>query len=368
MTADPQAPCPAIELIQVEKRYGNKRVLESVDLSIQDGEFVALLGPSGCGKSTLLKLIAGLDEVSDGEIYIGGKLANYLKPGERNVSMVFQNYALYPHMTVGRNIGFPLKVAKLARSEIAARVNSAAELLQLGDYLDRYPDELSGGQRQRVALGRAIVREPLAFLMDEPLSNLDAILRVEMRTELLRLHKRVGRTTVYVTHDQVEAMTMADRIVVMRDGVIQQIGTPDEIYEAPTNIFVARFVGSAPMNLFACKAKTDGTAGFDGDMQLDLPDWSAHELHGRNATVGVRPEHLELVPSGTPGATSARVDVVERVGADMFVFGLLANGETAVARVENIRPPQRGDEVHFRPRTNRLHIFNESGERITPAV
>ena len=355
MTTNLPSPGPAIELIQVEKRYGLKKVLETIDLTIADGEFVALLGPSGCGKSTLLKLIAGLDEVSDGEIYIGGKLANYLKPGERNVSMVFQNYALYPHMTVGKNIGFPLKVAKLTHEAIAARVKYAAELLHLTEYLDRYPDELSGGQRQRVALGRAIVREPLAFLMDEPLSNLDAILRVEMRTELLHLHKRVGRTTVYVTHDQVEAMTMADRVVLLNDGIIQQIGTPDEIYEMPANIFVARFVGSAPMNLFA-----EGTP-----MTFDLSGWPA-EAVGSPVTIGVRPEHLELVPSGTPGATTARVDLVERVGADMFIHSVLGNNEKAVARVENVRPPRQGDEVHFRPRRDRLHVFDESNRRVAP--
>jgi multiple sugar transport system ATP-binding protein len=352
MNANLRTSGPAIELIQVEKRYGLKKVLESIDLTIADGEFVALLGPSGCGKSTLLKLIAGLDEVSDGEIHIGGKLANYLKPGERNVSMVFQNYALYPHMTVGKNIGFPLKVAKLTREAIAARVKYAAELLHLTEYLDRYPDELSGGQRQRDALGRAIVREPLAFLMDEPLSNLDAILRVEMRTELLHLHKRVGRTTVYVTHDQVEAMTMADRVVLLHDGIIQQIGTPDDIYETPANIFVARFVGSAPMNLF-----NGGTP-----MSFDLSGWPV----GGPVTIGVRPEHLELVPSGTPGATAARVDVVERVGADMFIHSVLDNNEKAVARVENVRPPRQGDQVYFRPRPDRIHVFDASSRRIAP--
>jgi multiple sugar transport system ATP-binding protein len=365
MTSNLRTAGPAIELIQVEKRYGLKKVLDAIDLTIGDGEFVALLGPSGCGKSTLLKLITGLDEISDGEIYIGGKLANYLKPAERNVSMVFQNYALYPHMSVGKNIGFPLKVAKLAREEISGRVNNVAELLHLTEYLDRYPDELSGGQRQRVALGRAIVREPLAFLMDEPLSNLDAILRIEMRTELLHLHKRVGKTTVYVTHDQVEAMTMADRVVVMRDGVIQQIGTPDDIYQTPASIFVARFVGSAPMNLFAGRAKAGGT-GFDSPMTFDLSGWPADLVGDHIVTIGVRPEHLELVPPGTPGATPARVDVVERVGADMFVHGVLASGDTSVVRVENVRPPRQGDEVYFRPRSDRIHVFDGSGRRLTP--
>jgi ABC-type sugar transport system ATPase subunit len=258
---------------------------------------------------------------------------------------------------VGKNIGFPLRVAKLGREAIAARVNYAADLLHLTEYLDRYPDELSGGQRQRVALGRAIVREPLAFLMDEPLSNLDAILRVEMRTELLHLHKRVGRTTVYVTHDQVEAMTMADRVVLLHDGIIQQIGTPDDIYETPANIFVARFVGSAPMNLFA-----GGTP-----MTFDLSGWPAAAVGGESpVTIGVRPEHLELVPSGTPGATAARVDVVERVGADMFIHSLLGNNERAVARVENVRPPRQGDEVYFRPRRDRIHVFDESSRRVAP--
>ncbi len=215
--ADPTQ--PAIELVAVSKRYGSVVALKDVDLEIGQGEFLVLLGPSGCGKSTLLKLIAGLEDLTDGEVYIGGRLANYLRPGDRDVAMVFQNYALYPHMTVRDNLGFPLKMRKRPKAEVAERVATAANLLQLTTQLDKYPDEMSGGQRQRVALGRAIVREPLAFLMDEPLSNLDALLRVQMRTELLRLHRRVGRTTVYVTHDQVEAMTMADRVVVMQAGV-----------------------------------------------------------------------------------------------------------------------------------------------------
>ena len=263
---DPAAPAaadptqPAIELVAVSKRYGSVVALKDVDLEIGQGEFLVLLGPSGCGKSTLLKLIAGLEDLTDGEVYIGGRLANYLRPGDRDVAMVFQNYALYPHMTVRDNLGFPLKMRKRPKAEVAERVATAANLLQLTTQLDKYPDEMSGGQRQRVALGRAIVREPLAFLMDEPLSNLDALLRVQMRTELLRLHRRVGRTTVYVTHDQVEAMTMADRVVVMQAGVIQQVGKPADVYRHPANLFVATFVGSPPMNLFAGQLVTrDGT-------------------------------------------------------------------------------------------------------------
>ena len=349
----------AIELIEVGKRYGNVPVLAGVSLTIADGEFIALLGPSGCGKSTLLKLIAGLEELSAGEIYVGGRLANYLKPSDRDVAMVFQNYALYPHMTVRENIGFPLKMSGLGKSEIRAKVEGAAAFLQLGAQLDRFPDELSGGQRQRVALGRAIVREPLAFLMDEPLSNLDALLRVEMRTELVRLHKRVGRTTIYVTHDQVEAMTMANRIVLMHKGVIQQVGTPSEVYSRPANTFVATFVGSPPMNLF--QGRIDAGGGrrkFVGAFELPLEGIAAAV---GNATLGIRPEQVQIVPVDTPQALGATVELVERVGADSFVVSQIASGVTITARVDASKPIRDGDRIAVRLPPAELRLFDAAG-------
>ncbi|HVT52830.1 MAG TPA: sn-glycerol-3-phosphate ABC transporter ATP-binding protein UgpC [Dongiaceae bacterium] len=353
---------PAIELIDVGKHYGSVSVLTGVNLAIADGEFIALLGPSGCGKSTLLKLIAGLEELSGGEIYVGGQLANYLKPSDRDVAMVFQNYALYPHMTVRENIGFPLKMRGLAKEAIGEKVQAAAAFLQLGAQLDRFPDELSGGQRQRVALGRAIVREPLAFLMDEPLSNLDALLRVEMRTELVRLHKRVGRTTIYVTHDQVEAMTMANRIVLMHKGVIQQVGTPSEVYSRPANTFVATFVGSPPMNLF--QGRVDSAGGcrkFVGAFELPLDGIAASE---GTATLGIRPEQVQIVPTDTPQALGATVELVERVGADSFVVSQIADGVTINARVDGARQVREGDRVAVRLPAAELRLFDAAGRAV----
>jgi ABC-type sugar transport system ATPase subunit len=350
---------PAIELIEVGKSYGSVPVLAGINLAIADGEFIALLGPSGCGKSTLLKLIAGLEELSAGEIYVGGRLANYLKPSDRDVAMVFQNYALYPHMTVRENIGFPLKMSGLARDAIRAKVEAAASFLQLGAQLDRFPDELSGGQRQRVALGRAIVREPLAFLMDEPLSNLDALLRVEMRTELVRLHKRVGRTTIYVTHDQVEAMTMASRIVLMHKGVIQQVGTPSEVYSHPANTFVATFVGSPPMNLFPGRIESaGGCRKFIGAFTQPLEGIAAAD---GTATLGIRPEQVQIVPAGTLRALDATVELVERVGADSFVVSEIADGVTINARVDAARPITEGDRVAVYLPPAELRLFDAAG-------
>ena len=343
----------AIELIGVAKHYGKTTVLGNVDLAIAPGEFIALLGPSGCGKSTLLKLIAGLEELSDGEIYVGGRLANYLKPADRNVAMVFQNYALYPHMTVRENLGFPLKMSGLAKDAIRERVEGAAGLLQLASHLDRYPDELSGGQRQRVALGRAIVREPLAFLMDEPLSNLDALLRVEMRSELVRLHKRVGRTTIYVTHDQVEAMTMANRIVLMHKGVVQQVGTPAEVYSTPANIFVATFVGSPPMNLV--KGRVEG-GRFTGPLDLALDGVASNGLSG-HATLGIRPEHVVV----GDGGFAATVERVERVGADSYVTATTGGAVTLTARVDAASTLREGDAITLRLPARHLRLFDAAG-------
>ncbi|HUL09316.1 MAG TPA: sn-glycerol-3-phosphate ABC transporter ATP-binding protein UgpC [Candidatus Acidoferrum sp.] len=353
---------PAIELLEVGKSYGKTAVLSGINLAIAPGEFIALLGPSGCGKSTLLKLIAGLEELSDGEIYVGGRLANYLKPSDRDVAMVFQNYALYPHMTVRENLGFPLKMSGVAREEVRAKVESAAALLQLGEQLERYPDELSGGQRQRVALGRAIVRQPLAFLMDEPLSNLDALLRVEMRTELVRLHKRVGRTTIYVTHDQVEAMTMANRIVLLHKGLIQQVGTPAEVYAAPANMFVATFVGSPPMNLIAGRIESSGGQRlFRGPFDLALDGLAPAALGDGPATLGIRPEQVALVGAGEPQALPASVELVERVGPDSFVLAHLADGAALNIRVDAATPIREGDHVFVRLPPARLRLFDAAG-------
>jgi ABC-type sugar transport system ATPase subunit len=353
----------AIELVEVTKHYGKTEALKGVDLAIEPGEFIALLGPSGCGKSTLLKLIAGLEDVTDGEIYVGGKLANYLKPSARNVAMVFQNYALYPHMTVRENVGFPLKMGGIPREDVRQRVEAAASLLQLSAQLDRFPDELSGGQRQRVALGRAIVREPLAFLMDEPLSNLDALLRVEMRTELLRLHKRVGRTTIYVTHDQIEAMTMADRIVLMHGGEIQQIGSPSEIYVTPANTFVARFVGSPPMNLVEgrIESSSDGPV-FRGP--LERPAGSAPCPKVGPATLGIRPEHIEIVDAAHPEAVPAKIDLIERVGSTSNVFLMLGGQVSVTASFDAATPIHEGDEISIRFPPEHIQFFDALGRRV----
>ncbi len=356
------ATTPAIELIDVGKSYGKGSVLSGINLAIAPGEFIALLGPSGCGKSTLLKLIAGLEELSEGEIYVGGRLANYLKPSDRDVAMVFQNYALYPHMTVRENLGFPLKMSGLPREQVRAKVESAAALLQLGAELERYPDELSGGQRQRVALGRAIVREPLAFLMDEPLSNLDALLRVEMRTELVRLHKRVGRTTIYVTHDQVEAMTMANRIVLLHKGRIQHVGTPAEVYATPANVFVATFVGSPPMNLIPGRVESaGGQRVFRGPFELPLDGLASAALGEGPATLGIRPEQVALTGVGDPRALAANVELVERVGPDSFVLAHLADGAALNIRVDAATPIREGDRIFVRLPLSRLRLFDAGG-------
>ena len=356
----------AIEIVGLAKRYGAVTALQTVDLDIEPGEFLVLLGPSGCGKSTLLKIIAGLEDASTGEVYINGRLANYLRPGDRDVAMVFQNYALYPHMTVETNIGFPLAMRKVARDVVQARVGEVAQLLELGDQLHKFPDQLSGGQRQRVALGRAIIREPVAFLMDEPLSNLDALLRVQMRTELLKLHRRVGRTTVYVTHDQIEAMTMADRIVVMRDGRIQQIGTPDEVYAHPATTFVATFVGSPPMNLF--RGRLDGSAeamSFQGAFELTHDALGWRGLPDGPVTLGIRPEHILVLGAGSPGAIPATIDLVENVGADSFLSVAVGSDQTAWVRTSAETTLVEGDHVSLHLLPDHIRWFDADGNRCT---
>ncbi|HET7094410.1 MAG TPA: ATP-binding cassette domain-containing protein, partial [Thermomicrobiales bacterium] len=324
-----------------------------------------LLGPSGCGKSTLLKIIAGLEDASEGDIYINGRLANYLRPKERDVAMVFQNYALYPHMTVETNIGFPLAMRRKPKAEVAQRVKGVAELVGLSDHLKKYPDQLSGGQRQRVALGRAIIREPVAFLMDEPLSNLDALLRVQMRSELLKLHRRVGRTTIYVTHDQIEAMTMANRIVVMREGVVQQVGTTDEVYQHPANTFVAMFVGSPPMNLLEGRLTAEGGAyRFDGPVAISLPGLGAVDAAGGDITLGIRPENVTLADPDAPCAIPGRVELIEAVGSDSFLSVAVAEEATIIVRVPAASGVKEGDRVGLHLPPDHLRLFDASGDRI----
>jgi multiple sugar transport system ATP-binding protein len=338
----------------VRKAYGATAVIHGVDVEIADGEFVVLVGPSGCGKSTLLRMIAGLEEISGGEIAIGARVVNHLPPKERDVAMVFQNYALYPHMTVRDNMAFSLTLRKADKAEIEKRVKRAAEILNLEPYLERYPKQLSGGQRQRVAMGRAIVRDPQVFLFDEPLSNLDAKLRVAMRTEIKALHQRLKTTTVYVTHDQIEAMTMADRIVVMHDGIVEQIGTPLELYDNPANLFVAGFIGSPAMNFLAARA-SGGSLELPGGVRLPAPK-GADEVK-----VGIRPEHLTLAADGQ--GLPATVKVVEPTGAETLVlFDIAGQDTTAVFSERHAFRP--GEKLALAPMPGMLHVFDaKSGKR-----
>jgi multiple sugar transport system ATP-binding protein len=315
-----------LSLRGVTKRFGPVQVLDSIDLDISDGEFVVLVGPSGCGKSTLLRMIAGLETISDGELSIGARRANELPPQKRNIAMVFQSYALFPHMTAEGNIGFGPKIRGEAPDAIAAGVAKAAGILNLGNYLKRYPRQLSGGQRQRVAMGRAIVRDPDVFLFDEPLSNLDAQLRVQMRTEIKALHQRLGSTIVYVTHDQIEAMTMADRIVVMNEGRIVQAGAPLDLYDRPRAKFVAGFIGSPAMNFLAGTVTAgDGPTRVVGESGLVLPARPDQQAAGRRVEVGIRPEHMRLEDS--PAALPLEVVVVEPTGSETHVYGTIAGTE-----------------------------------------
>ncbi len=331
----------SIRLEQVNKTFGNVTVIPSVDLDIDDGEFVVFVGPSGCGKSTLLRLIAGLEDTSGGRILIDGKDATATPPARRGLAMVFQSYALYPHMTVRKNIAFPLRMAKMDQAEQDRRIEQAAAVLNLTDYLDRRPGQLSGGQRQRVAIGRAIVREPAAFLFDEPLSNLDAALRVGMRLEISELHERLKTTMVYVTHDQVEAMTMADKIVVLRAGNIEQVGSPLELYHSPRNIFVASFIGSPRMNII---------------------EGAEAARHGAHA-IGVRPEHIEV--SADEGPWTGVIGVSEHLGSDTF-FHIHDTGlaETITVRAGGEVGFRHGDRIHLTPRPDVIHRFSADGLRI----
>ena len=339
--------------------------VDSLNLEIADGEFLVLVGPSGCGKSTSLRMLAGLEEVNAGRILIGDRDVTDVPPKDRDIAMVFQNYALYPHMTVADNMGFALKIAGTPKAEIRQRVEEAAKILDLEQYLDRKPKALSGGQRQRVAMGRAIVRSPQVFLMDEPLSNLDAKLRVSTRTQIASLQRRLGVTTVYVTHDQTEAMTMGDRVAVLNGGVLQQVDTPRRMYDHPDNVFVAGFIGSPAMNLIEQKLSAEGVQ-FGGAV-LPVDRTTLSDTNESAVTVGVRPEDLELV-EGEDGL-AVEVDVVEELGADAYVYGRLAGSDPSakpvIARVDGRRPPMKGETVHFRPKQGPVHLFDvKSGARL----
>ncbi len=328
--------------------------VDALDLTIEDGEFLVMVGPSGSGKTTALRMLAGLEEVDAGAIFIGDREVTDLPPKRRDIAMVFQNYALYPYLTVAENIAFPLRMAHVSKSERERRTNEVAQLLGLEDYLARKPGQLSGGQRQRVAMGRAIIREPSAFLMDEPLSNLDAKLRVQMRAEIASLQGRLGITTVYVTHDQSEAMTLGDRVAVLGDGRLQQCDTPRELYERPANTFVAGFIGSPSMNLCTVSC-ANGSVQLGG---VDVP--VTVRGHGPRVVIGLRPESLELASDGIP----AEVEVVEELGADSYVFAAAEVGRL-VARCETKHAPERGARVRLRPKTGEAHLFDpESGARL----
>ncbi len=339
----------AIQLKNVIKRYGSgktaNQVIHGVSADISDGEFVVIVGPSGCGKSTLLRMVAGLEEVSAGDISIGGRVVNNLEPSERDIAMVFQNYALYPHMSVFDNMAYGLKIAKVPLAEIKTRVDKAAKILELGPYLARKPRELSGGQRQRVAMGRAIVRQPQVFLFDEPLSNLDAKLRAQTRLEIQKLHRELGITSLFVTHDQVEAMTLAQRMIVMNAGVMEQFGTPEEVYTRPATTFVASFIGSPPMNLLR-----------------DAPDAKPGTI------TGIRPEHLDVTDTGW----ALRVEAVEMLGAERLVYGRWSHGtadEVVIIRTEESHAvPALGSTIHVTPRPGRLHWFDAATGKRNPTL
>ena len=363
-----------VKFDHVYKRFGKVEIVHDINLDIQDKEFLVLVGPSGCGKSTCLRMVAGLEELSEGDISIGDRIVNGVAPKDRDIAMVFQNYALYPHMTVFDNMAFSLKLRHFPKDQIKKRVEEAAGLLNLDQFLKRKPKELSGGQRQRVALGRAIVREPQVFLMDEPLSNLDAKLRVETRANITKLHQRLQTTVIYVTHDQTEAMTMGSRIAVLNAGLIQQIGVPQELYDHPSNLFVAGFIGSPAMNFF-----NGAKVGSEGDSmriilenvgQVEVPPLHkerAREAAGKNLTFGVRPEHLEDVTVVSPDAQTgpgieATVDVVEYLGNELLVY-MTVNGKQVVARLNPRSEAHPGGRIRLHVETDHIHLFNtDTGE------
>ena len=356
-------------LIQnLNKMYGDVYAVKDVNIDIRDKEFLVLVGPSGCGKTTTLRMVAGLESITSGRVVIGDVVVNELPPMDRDIAMVFQNYALYPHMSVYDNMAFGLKMRRVGRAEIAKRVQEAANLLGIQDYLNRKPRQLSGGQRQRVALGRAIVRHPQVFLFDEPLSNLDAKLRVQMRVELKKLHNRLNTTAIYVTHDQVEAMTLGDRVVVMRGGLVQQVSEPMELYNSPANRFVAGFIGSPAMNFTAVRLRdAAGSLQADGDgFCIDVPEEIAPRLRryaGRDVTMGIRPEDLRLANGRHPPGLcfDAVVELVERLGAEILL-DLKVGQQTMVASVERTVCAKRGEKLQFALRPERIHFFDTASE------
>ena len=349
----------SVELVNIKKRYGAVEVIADLGLEIEDGSFTVFVGPSGCGKSTLLRMVAGLEPITGGEVRIGGRRVNEADPIERGVAMVFQNYALYPHMTVEQNIGFSLRMAGLTRGEIAKRVSVAARTLQVEELLKRKPAQLSGGQRQRVAIGRAIVRDPEVFLFDEPLSNLDAELRVSMRVEIAKLHQQLGATMIYVTHDQTEAMTLADRIVVLRDGRIEQVGSPEALYEDPANMFVAGFIGSPRMNFLRARAG-GGTIALEAGPELPMDVAAAGEVR-----VGIRPEHFVVGADVAP--LEVHVDVVENLGGTRYLYGTAKSGEDLVIEARDHVKAKAGDVVPVGYRADRVLAFAATGERLRAA-
>jgi multiple sugar transport system ATP-binding protein len=348
----------SLKLTNINKHYGSVHVLKDISLEIEEGEFVVFVGPSGCGKSTLLRTIAGLEEATDGDLFIEGQRVNDVDAADRGVAMVFQSYALYPHMTVRENLSFGLENIRMPKAEINDRVSRAAALLQIDPLLERRPKELSGGQRQRVAIGRAITRDPKIFLFDEPLSNLDAELRVQMRLEITKLHERLQNTMIYVTHDQIEAMTMADKIVVLRQGVIEQVGAPLDLYNNPCNIFVAGFIGSPRMNFIRGRLENGAFLG-NSLPPLHLSETSAGS--DQKVTFGIRPEHFDLVDetSGWP----MKVQVVEQYGASSYIHGELPDGTELLVQQDGQSNQRRGDLLYVSPRQNLSHLFDEAGDR-----
>jgi multiple sugar transport system ATP-binding protein len=351
----------SVDVTGIRKSFGSLEVLHGVDVAIGDGEFIVLVGPSGCGKSTLLRMIAGLEEVDKGTIAIGGQVVNDVRPKDRDIAMVFQSYALYPHMTTRDNVAFGLRMRGASKQRIEEGVGSAVGILGLQALLDRFPRQLSGGQRQRVAMGRAIVRDPQVFLFDEPLSNLDAKLRVAMRIEIKELHQRLATTTVYVTHDQVEAMTMADRIVVMHDGLVEQIGAPLDLYDRPDNLFVAGFIGSPAMNFLRGTIRLNGAASFAGPGGITLPlDAAPADTDGQPAVYGIRPEHFTIADDGA----EAEVQVVEPTGSELHVVAKLG-GEDIIAVFRERLKFKPGDKVRLKPDPRLVHLFDEpTGKRL----
>ena len=349
-----------IAISNVTKKFDSTEVIHGINLKIYDGEFVVLVGPSGCGKTTLLRMIAGLESITDGNISIDDKIINNIKPKERDCAMVFQNYALYPHMKVAANMGFSLKIKKASKEEINKKVKDVAKILEIEDYLERYPRQLSGGQRQRVAMGRAIVRNPKVFLFDEPLSNLDAKLRVQMRTQIKLLHARLKTTLVYVTHDQVEAMTMADKIVVMNEGLVEQTGAPLELYDKPVNIFVAGFIGSPSMNLLNASINSNSiNLGSAGSIPITRKTTSENNL---DIILGIRPSHMDISKNGE--GLKFQIDVIEPTGADSLVYGRINDTECCVQTSERLNL-KSGEIIHILPNEDNLHFFdNQSNERI----